>query len=83
MRGLPPTPGGSTGSGEYSTEPEAEDLGVDAGRRKAIVHERVVRDATAGPRHPVWGDGYQVASTNCGFFAHALLSTDEILEGMD
>ncbi|MYX39383.1 isochorismatase family protein [Streptomyces sp. SID8377] len=42
----------------------------------------VVRDATAGPRHPVWGDGYQAAIINYGFFAHALLSTDEVLDGM-
>ncbi len=24
----------------------------------------VVKDATAGPRHPVWGDGYQAAMIN-------------------
>lgn len=42
----------------------------------------VVRDATAGPRHPVWGDGYQAAIINYHFFAHALLSTDEVLDRM-
>ncbi|WP_235613869.1 isochorismatase family protein [Streptomyces olivochromogenes] len=42
----------------------------------------VVRDATAGPRHPVWGDGYQAAIINYRFFAHALLSTDEVLDRM-
>jgi nicotinamidase-related amidase len=31
----------------------------------------VVKDATAGPRHPEWGDGYQ-----------AVLSTDEAVENM-
>jgi nicotinamidase-related amidase len=42
----------------------------------------VVRDATAGPRHPVWGDGYQAAMINYRFFAHALLSTDELVDLM-
>jgi nicotinamidase-related amidase len=27
----------------------------------------VVADATAGPRHPVWGDGYQAAMINYAF----------------
>ncbi len=31
-------------------------------------------------RHPVWGDGYQAAMINYRFFAHALLSTDELVE---
>jgi nicotinamidase-related amidase len=38
----------------------------------------VVKDATAGPRHPVWGDGYQAAMINYQFLAHAVLSTDEV-----
>jgi nicotinamidase-related amidase len=42
----------------------------------------VVKDATAGPRHPVWGDGYQAAIINYQFLAHALLSTDEVVRGM-
>jgi len=42
----------------------------------------VVKDATAGPRHPVWGDGYQAALINYRFLAHALWSTDETLERM-
>src|SRR5499426_2340535 len=42
----------------------------------------VVKDATAGPRHPEWGDGYQSALTNYRFLAHALLSTDDILRLM-
>jgi nicotinamidase-related amidase len=42
----------------------------------------VVRDATAGPRHPVWGDGYQAAMINCQFLAHAVLSTDEAVDRM-
>ena len=42
----------------------------------------VVKDATAGPRHPIWGDGYQAAMINYRFLAHALWSTDEALERM-
>jgi nicotinamidase-related amidase len=42
----------------------------------------VVKDATAGPRHPEWGDGYQAAMINYRFLAHAVLSTDEAIAGM-
>jgi len=42
----------------------------------------VVKDATAGPRHPVWGDGYQAALINYQFLAHAVLATDEAVDGM-
>ncbi|MBV8683876.1 MAG: cysteine hydrolase [Caulobacteraceae bacterium] len=42
----------------------------------------VVKDATAGPRHPVWGDGYQAAMINYQFLAHAVWSTDETLARM-
>jgi nicotinamidase-related amidase len=42
----------------------------------------VVKDATAGPRHPVWGDGYQAAMINYRFLAHAVWSTDETLAHM-
>ena len=42
----------------------------------------VVKDATAGPRHPEWGDGYQAAMINYQFLAHAVLSTDEAVERM-
>jgi nicotinamidase-related amidase len=42
----------------------------------------VVKDATAGPRHPEWGDGYQAAMTNYRFLAHAVVSTDEAIGGM-
>jgi nicotinamidase-related amidase len=42
----------------------------------------VVRDATAGPRHPVWGDGYQAAMINYRFLAHGVWSTDETLDRM-
>ncbi|MGB3483698.1 MAG: cysteine hydrolase [Mycobacterium sp.] len=39
----------------------------------------VVRDATAGPRHPVRGDGYQAALVNFAYLAHALLGTQEMV----
>ena len=42
----------------------------------------MVKDATAGPRHPVWGDGYQAAIINYQFLAHAVLSTDEAVGEM-
>jgi nicotinamidase-related amidase len=42
----------------------------------------MVRDATAGPRHPEWGDGYQAAMINYRFLAHAVVSTDEIIAVM-
>jgi len=37
----------------------------------------VVKDATAAPRHPKIGDGYQAALINYGFLANAVLTTDE------
>ena len=40
----------------------------------------VVKDATAGPRHPLWGDGYQAAMVNYRFIAHAVLLTDETVD---
>ena len=42
----------------------------------------VVKDATAGARHPELGDGYQSAIINFGFIANAVLSTDEVVEAM-
>ena len=42
----------------------------------------VVKDATAGPWHPVWGDGYQAAMINYRFLAHAVWSTDEVVARM-
>ncbi|CAN5660120.1 cysteine hydrolase [soil metagenome] len=42
----------------------------------------VVRDATAGPRHPTRGDGYQAALINYAFLAHAVVSTEEIVKAM-
>jgi nicotinamidase-related amidase len=43
----------------------------------------VVTDAVAGPRHPIWGDGYKAAMINYRFLAHAVVSTDEVLEAMN
>lgn len=42
----------------------------------------VVKDATAGPRHPELGDGYQVAMVNFGYLASGLVSTDDAVEAM-
>jgi nicotinamidase-related amidase len=43
----------------------------------------VVKDATAGPRHPVWGNGYTAAMINYAFLAHAVLTTDETIKAMN
>jgi nicotinamidase-related amidase len=43
----------------------------------------VVSDAVAGPRHPVWGDGYKAAMINYRFLAHAVVSTDEVVDAMN
>lgn len=42
----------------------------------------VVKDATAGPRHPEWGDGYQAALINYRYLAHEVLSTAEAVARM-
>ena len=42
----------------------------------------VVRDATAGPRHPTRGDGYQAALINYAFLAHAVVSAAEIVNAI-
>ncbi len=42
----------------------------------------VVKDATAGPRHPELGDGYKAAIVNYGFLANAVLSTDDTVKAM-
>ena len=42
----------------------------------------VVKDATAGARHPELGDGYQAAVVNFGYIANAVLSTDEVVKEM-
>jgi nicotinamidase-related amidase len=42
----------------------------------------VVKDATAGPKHPEWGYGYTAALINYAFLAHAVLTTDEVVKAM-
>ena len=42
----------------------------------------VVKDATAGARHPELGDGYNAALVNFGYIANAVLSTDEVEKAM-
>ena len=42
----------------------------------------VVKDATAGPRHPEWRDGYRAAMINYRYLAHALWTTTEAAERM-
>jgi len=42
----------------------------------------IVKDATAGPRHPEWGNGYTAALINYAFLAHAVLTTDETVKAM-
>jgi len=42
----------------------------------------VVKDATAGPRHPEIGDGYRAALINYGFLANAVLTTDEAVKAV-
>ena len=43
----------------------------------------VVKDGTAGARHPELGDGYEAALVNFGYMANAVLSTDEVVETMN
>ncbi len=42
----------------------------------------VVKDATAGARHPELGDGYEAALINFGYLANAVMSTDEAVRAM-
>ena len=42
----------------------------------------VVKDATAGARHPELGDGYQTAIVNFGFLASGLQTTEETVQAM-
>ena len=42
----------------------------------------VVKDATAGARHPELGDEYQAALINFAYMANAVLSTDEVVKAM-
>jgi len=42
----------------------------------------VVKDGTAGARHPELGDGYKAALVNFGYMANAVLSTHEVVAAM-
>lgn len=42
----------------------------------------VVKDATAGPRHPTIGDGYKAAVINYGFLANAVMTTVDAIQAM-
>jgi nicotinamidase-related amidase len=43
----------------------------------------VVKDATAGARHPELGDGYQSALINYGYLANDVLTTDDAVKAME
>jgi nicotinamidase-related amidase len=43
----------------------------------------VAKDATAAPKHPEWGYGYEAALINYAFLAHAVLTTDETVKAME
>jgi len=40
----------------------------------------VAKDATAAPKHPEWGYGYAAALINFAFLAHAVMTTDQVIE---
>ena len=42
----------------------------------------VIKDATAGARHPELGDGYQAALTNFGYLAGGMMTTDEAVSAI-
>ena len=42
----------------------------------------VVKDGTAGARHPELGDGYQSALVNFGYMANAVMTTEEVVKAM-
>ncbi len=43
----------------------------------------VAKDATAAPKHPEWGYGYEAALINYACLAHAVLTTDEAVKAME
>jgi len=43
----------------------------------------VAKDATAAPKHPEWGYGYEAALINYAFLAHAVWTTDEAVKTME
>ena len=42
----------------------------------------VVKDATAGARHPELGDGFEAALVNFGYIASAVLTTEEVTQSV-
>ena len=42
----------------------------------------VMKDASAAPRHPNLGDGYQAAVINFGFLANAVLTTADAVKAL-
>jgi nicotinamidase-related amidase len=42
----------------------------------------VVKDATAGAKHPELGDGYAAALTNFGYIANGVVTTDEAVKSI-
>jgi len=42
----------------------------------------VAKDATAAPKHPEWGYGYEAALINYAFLAHAVMTTEEVVVAM-
>ena len=63
----------------------AANLCVEAHLRELVeqgFEVAVVKDATAGPRHPELGDGYASALVNFGFIASGVLTTDEVVKAM-
>ena len=42
----------------------------------------IAKDATAAPKHPEWGYGYTAALINYAFLAHAVMTTEEVVEAM-
>ena len=42
----------------------------------------VVKDATAGARHPELGDGYKSALSNFGYIANGVIETEEAVQAM-
>jgi nicotinamidase-related amidase len=43
----------------------------------------VIKDATAGAKHPELGDGYQAALINYGYIANSVLTTEEAVKAME
>ena len=42
----------------------------------------VVKDATAGARHPELGDGYEAALSNFGYLANDVITTEDAVQAM-